>query len=286
MANGTTGFRRCATHQPGTGDRQRIADFEAAYLRDVPEVSLDLEIPITFVHITDDDGNGTVLAQRRQSQVAVLNAAYKPLAIRFSFVETQTRLVENKQFFTMGHRSVAERQCKRQNRAVEPRRGLNFYTAEPGGGVLGWATFPFEMEGDPEMDGVVILHSSLPGGTMQNYNLGMTAVHEVGHWLGLYHTFQDGCFGPGDEVGDTPAHAGPNTGKPADEHQPHNLCPTERADALCPIHNYMNYVDDDWMHEFTSGQRTRIFAQLGMFRTELLGGTQVEAAVGAARVAW
>jgi len=186
----------------------------------------------------------------------------------------------------MGHKSAAERQCKQQHQAIDPRKGLNFYTAGPAGGLLGWATFPFEMEGDPDMDGVLMLHSTLPGGDMQNYNLGMTAVHEVGHWLGLYHTFQDGCFGAGDEVGDTPAHSGPNYDKPADSGQPHNLCPTAPAGSECPIHNYMNYVDDDWMTEFTAGQRTRVFAQLGMFRTDLLGGTQLEAAAAGSRVAW
>jgi hypothetical protein len=141
------------------------------------------------------------------------------------------------------------------------------------------------MEGDPDMDGVVILHTTLPGGAAENFNLGRTAVHEIGHWLGLYHTFQDGCFGEGDEISDTPSHAGPNTGKPSDDEQPHNLCPTAPAGSTCPIHNYMNYCDDEWMTEFTPGQRTRVFAQIGMFRTQLMGDTQLQAA-GGGHVGW
>ncbi|WP_341887208.1 zinc metalloprotease [Variovorax sp. YR752] len=286
MASNTPGFRRCATHQPGTGDRKRIADFENAYLRNVPEAGLDVTILIAFIHITNGDA-GTVTAERRKLQVDALNQAFNPLGVRFRFEEARTQFVDSAAFFTMGHRSKAERQCKQQYRGLDPEDGLNFYTAGPGGGLLGWATFPFEREGDPDMDGVVILHSTLPGGDLEDFNLGITAVHEVGHWLGLYHTFQDGCFGEGDEVSDTPAHGGPNYGKPDDAGQPYNLCPSAPAGLECPIHNYMNYCDDEWLREFTPGQRTRVFAQLGMFRTKLLGGTQVEAAAEAGgRVAW
>ncbi|WP_326540926.1 zinc metalloprotease [Pseudorhodoferax sp.] len=280
----TAGFRRCATDQPSTGDRKRIADFEAAYFQNVQESSLDLVIPVAFIHVTDG-ADGHITAEQRAQQIQVLNDCYAPMGIRFQFDEGKTQFIDSAAFFTMGHKSKAERQCKAQNQGLDPELGLNFYTAGPGGNLLGWATFPYEMEGDPTMDGVVILHSTLPGGALANFNLGRTAVHEVGHWLGLYHTFQDGCFGEGDEVGDTPAHGGPNTGKPGDEEHPHNLCPTAPAGSLCPIHNYMNYVDDAWMTEFTDGQRTRVFAQIGMFRTQLMGGSQLQADAGG-RVAW
>ena len=89
---------------------------------------------------------------------------------------------------------------------------------------------------------------------------------EIGHWLGLYHTFQGGCSATGDHVGDTVAHSGPNYGKP-EVGLPHNAC---KEGENAPVQNFMNYVDDDWMDRFTAGQVTRMRDMVGAFRPELL----------------
>lgn len=140
---------------------------------------------------------------------------------------------------------------------------LNVYTTNLlNVGLLGYAYFPQSYDNGPEgpiRDGVVVETQSLPGGSAAPYNLGGTLTHEVGHWVGLYHTFQEGCSEPGDRVDDTPPQADPTSGCPEGK----DTCAAPGND---PIHNYMDYSDDACYDQFTIGQRERAIDQWYTYR--------------------
>jgi hypothetical protein len=210
-----------------------------------------------YFHVISNGSAGNVSDQMISAQIDVLNQAFAPWGWSFNLVSTDR--TSNAAWYTMGPGTAAEAAAKaalRQGTADD----LNLYSANPGGGLLGWATFPWSYASDPKDDGVVLLFSSLPGGSAAPYNLGDTATHEVGHWMGLYHTFQGGCNKKrGDLVADTEPERSPAYG-----------CPTGRdscrGGGLDPIQNFMDYTDDACMNHFTAGQDARMDAQFTTYR--------------------
>ena len=217
-------------------------------------------VDVYFHVIAESQGGpGDIPATWITDQVDVLNAAYARTGWKFNLVNV-TRTY-NRSWFRMGPGTGPEVQAKRALREGTA-DDLNIYTANPSQGLLGWATLPMYYESDPSYDGVVVLYSSLPGGAADPYNLGDTATHEVGHWMGLYHTFQGGCTEPNDGAADTPQEGSPAFGCPEDPIR--DTCPDDPG--IDPIYNFMDYTDDACMVEFTRDQDDRMDAMFSTYR--------------------
>jgi hypothetical protein len=175
-------------------------------------------VPVWF-HVVTDGAVGNVTQAQIDEQMTVMNLAfagfYGGARSGFQFVLAGVTRTDNADWFYGGIDGSSERPMKR---ALH--RG-------------GWA--------------------SMPGTSDQYagaYDLGMTLVHETGHWVNLEHPFFGGCNAKGDFVDDTPAMKVPTRGCPEGK----DTCAEPGLD---PIHNYMDYSYDSCYNQFTPGQVAR-----------------------------
>lgn len=248
----------CGTRRPDKSDNEKVAlAMEKWNNGKKPNRNLqgDIIIP-TYMHLIHSSSpSQNEVSENEQVQIDIINAAFPG----YTFVLRKTTVTPNSKWWGLRVGSRNEDQMKAALREGGP-NALNIYYTELSGGLLGWATFPTSYERYPQDDGVVCLHSSAMNGSASPYNKGDTLTHEVGHWMGLYHTFQGGCTGNGDLVPDTNAESGPAYG-----------CPTgqESCGSVDPITNFMDYTDDDCMSEFTGGQKNRMDAMWDAYRNVL-----------------
>ncbi|MEV0379032.1 zinc metalloprotease [Nonomuraea sp. NPDC050643] len=195
------------------------------------------------------------------AQINALNAAYGG---QYGGVDTGVRfrldsisVKENGSWFTdpVGNEKVMKRTLHEGGAGT-----LNLYIAQLSELMLGFSSYPYWYADAPALDGVVIDWRSLPGGALTNYNRGFTGVHEIGHWLGLFHTFENGCAQPGDGIDDTPAEARPTEACPEGK----DTCAENPG--LDPTRNFMDYAHDRCMAEFTKGQAERMHEMWAAYR--------------------
>ena len=146
--------------------------------------------------------------------------------------------------------------------AWDPKKYLNIWISNIGGGILGWAQYP--AAGSINTDGIVIdfHHFGTIGTAVSPYHLGRTTTHELGHYFNLFHIWGDNNCG-NDWVSDTPTQEEENFGCKS---HPHISC-NNSGDMFM---NFMDYTDDDCMNSFTIGQRNRVWSSISTYRTGLI----------------
>jgi len=218
-----------------------------------------INIPV-YVHVVYSNSQENVSDNQINSQIAVLNDDFRKGNNDISQVPALFENVVADSEITF---SLAQDGIKRHSNTtsswgtndavkaayppITPETHLNIWVCNIGGGILGYAQFP---GGPSSTDGVVLLYSSLPGGSAAPYNLGRTATHEVGHYLNLRHIWGDGRCNRDDFVSDTPTSDRPNYGCPS--------FPTTHCRSTDMTMNYMDYTDDACMYMFSEGQKVRM----------------------------
>ena len=264
---------RCATPRPSFNEVARVERNVKAFATRAGQtnrVAASVTVPVYFHVIMTTTGRGDLSDAQIQAQIDVLNKAYAggdferapnqgasaqaSANTPFRFALAGVDRIANDAWYNLTQGSTAERQMKATLRKGTA-RDLNIYSANLGGGLLGWATFPTNYNSNPSYDGVVLLNASFPGGSAAPYNRGDTATHEIGHWLGLYHTFQNGCTSSNDSVSDTPAERSPFYGVPPPYR---DSCGGNRYSGRDPVENFMDYTDDIGMFQFTAAQSARM----------------------------
>ena len=229
------------------------------------QVSTPISIPTYFHVLTTAANAGTFTQDMADAQAKALNTAYNPYGISFN--------LQNTSFTANDVWAVAATDADMDAAKAALRAGtygsLNIYFhSDFSGGNLGTCTLPSQVPqgATPDTyvsDGCNVNANTMPGGTMLGYNMGGTAVHETGHWLGLLHTFEGySCDGDGDFIDDTPMESDSTNGCPSKPAK--DTCPTKTG--IDPINNYMDYSTDACYESFTPGQIARMESMWNQYR--------------------
>jgi hypothetical protein len=215
-------------------------------------------VPV-YVHVMlSSSGAGDVTQSQIDQQISVLNRDFNgqkaagAADLGVSFTLAGVDRYRNNSWHQDKQSSTYRKQTRQGGK-----NALNIWLVDFS--YLGIATFPWDYARQPGIDGIRVQYSSLPGGSIANYNQGETATHEAGHWFGLYHTFQGGCTATNDEVADTPAQSSATSGCP----EGRDSCSLPGLD---PIHNFMDYSYDSCYTQFTQGQADRATQMWAAYR--------------------
>lgn len=268
-----------------------------------------IPVVVHVIHRPQDVNPGTVSNvsdERIAQQIAILNQDYRnfggsnfssdavdtqiefQLAKNDPYGNCHSGIIRRASLLSINHDNETQEAALKALSHWPNSRYLNLYVIHSMS-AFGYATFPWNI-GIPALDtldGVVIRYDAFGLSGNGNIALGRTATHEVGHWLGLHHTFKsdsipggefycqnDSCLKQNDKVCDTPPTNGPRDVDAACIPVP-NTCDADDDDLSLNnpfrpvgnggagdqndmIENYMDYSSDSCMNMFTAGQLTRM----------------------------
>ena len=230
--------------------------------------AIDKVIPVAFHVIYEEKKvkgeitqQGVVEQARIEAQIGILNQAFAGSGFIFNLASlTYTK---NNNLFGSCYKKNG-RNVKRKL-AISPANTLNVYVCG-GQQYLSQASLPWDYPEDSFQHGIIQFFATIPGGDVAEpgYSEGDVLVHAAGHYLGLYHTFQNGCSLPGDSVDDTPYEESAAFSCVGNEDR--DSCPHPGLD---PITNYMDFTPDDCMNHFTAGQAIRMQYMVTTYKPSL-----------------
>jgi hypothetical protein len=240
-----------------------------------------------YVHIvagSNSRQDGYLTGAEVNRQVEIIQSRFEPFGIAFQHEASMRQWVVNASWAGSDRDNFDE---MKEALHVGDYRTLNLYirnitTANYGGTCTNpWTSeeiwnipFPERLQ----QDGCIINTGSLEGSGHPYLNEGKTAVHEIGHWFGLFHTFEDQgirdppnppnpCWAgnPDDDVLDTPKMRNVGSGTC---NMTQNSCPEPAGQTPIydPVDNYMSYSSDECMARFTPGQQERMYMIYDQYR--------------------
>ena len=269
--------RRCIAFDRAPADAERIP--AARSMRSVSLNYYKYEVQVAFHIITGTSGQGTQpdMNNRVADQITILNSTYAKFNISFKLVSTDYTSNENWFQNASYFGEVNALNQTTQTLAKNPQKVMNVYTNNSR--FLGESTFPWYKTRGTAGDYIVMNFNALADGTGTffggKYIGGKTLVHEVGHFLGLLHTFEGGS-----DYCNSDQNQGCTIGDQVDDTPPQKICYFDGCDLSIkscqdkpgndPVKNFMGYNPDNCMTEFTKGQGDRMKQSIIQYRYYLV----------------
>jgi len=284
----TSRLGRCLSVDLADGNAIRELDhlYESALHYASANTSKDVKIYWHAVH--NESGEGKLDKATINNQLSVVTKYFEDVGLKF-ILEDIEYIVNDNWFYSTT--DVIHNQMKKsiwdKKANYDLNNYLHIYSIKADSSFAGSSVFPWYFESST--DGIVLNYESLPGGELTDLNKGMTLVHELGHFFGLYHTFHNGnltifkcddvknyngCRGS-DLCDDTPQQkfchysgcgkCNLNQFGEIDGLHTCNSC-IEEDDKPDLVSNIMGYNTDDCMQSFTQDQIRRMTKCLFRFR--------------------